>query len=132
MDQISLRPSKPLSVGTLIILIFMLLFGVVFAVLVGAEIYQYGDELALKVLFSLFMFAWIGGILIMIVYHVLNIRRSKGLSLIDIESGSGCALGRTSADPMQRLRDLEELKKDKLISNDEFLRKRNEIMTEKW
>ncbi len=132
MSEIKLKPSKPISAGTLIILIFMLLFGIAFAVLIGEEIYDYGDEPVLKILFSLFMFIWIGGILFMVIYHVLNIKRSKGLSLIDIDAETGFSSGRTDKDPMQRLRDLEALRKDKLIAKDEFDRKRKEIMAEKW
>ena len=68
----------------------------------------------------------------MVIYHVLNIKRSKGLSLIDIDAETGFSSGRTDKDPMQRLRDLEALRKDKLIAKDEFDRKRKEIMAEKW
>jgi len=132
MGQVSLKPSKPLSVGMLIALIFMLLFGVAFAVLVGEEIYGYGDEPALKVLFSLFMAAWIGGVLFMIIYHFLNIKRTKGLSFIEIEEDSGSSTETAMKDPIQRLRDLEALKRDKLISAFEYEMKRKEIMNEKW
>jgi hypothetical protein len=45
---------------------------------------------------------------------------------------TGFSSGRTDKDPMQRLRDLEALRKDKLIAKDEFDRKRKEIMAEKW
>jgi len=132
MGQVSLKPSKPLSVGMLIALIFMLLFGVAFAVLVGEEIYGYGDEPALKVLFSLFMAVWIGGVLFMIIYHFLNIKRTKGLSFIEIEEDSGSSMETAMKDPIQRLRDLEALKRDKLISASEYEMKRKEIMNEKW
>ena len=106
----------------------MLLFGIAFAVLVGCEIYAYGDETALKTLFSLVMLAWVGGVLSMIVYHVINIKRARGLSVIDIEAD----LSTAKKDPMQKLRDQEALKKDQLITAAEYESKRREIISEKW
>ncbi|MDI6743295.1 MAG: hypothetical protein QMD11_11235 [Smithella sp.] len=130
MNEIHVKPSKPVSVGALVVLAFMLLFGIAFAVLIGGEIYSYSDEPALKILFSLIMLAWIGGVLVMIIYHVINIKRAKGLSVIDLETEAGISTAKK--DPMQKLRDLEALKKDQLINSAEYERKRREILNEKW
>jgi hypothetical protein len=132
MTKINIKPSKPVSAGTLVVLTFMLLFGVAFAFLVGADIYSHDDEPALQILFSLVMTAWIGGVLFMMVYHFLNIKNVKGLSVIDVEQESGVFPSTASKDPMQKLRDLEALKKDQLISSAEYERKRREILNEKW
>ena len=130
MNEIHVKPSKPVSIGALVVLAFMLLFGIAFAVLIGGEIYSYSDEPALKILFSLIMLAWIGGVLVMIIYHVINIKRAKGLSVIDLETEAGITTAKK--EPMQKLRDLEVLKKDQLISSAEYERKRREILNEKW
>ena len=82
MKEIHVKPSKPVSAGTLVVL------------------------------------AWIGGVLSMIVYHFINIKHAKGLSVIDKEL-------------MQKLRDLEALKKDQLITAAEYKSKRREILSKK-
>lgn len=132
MNKINVKPSKPLSAGAMVMLIFMLLFGIGFTFLVGGVLSENEASLAMKVIFYLFMVGWIGTVLFMLVYHGLNLKRAKGLSLIDVETESGPQAGETKRDPMQRLRDLEALRKEGLISKEEYDRKRNEIMTEKW
>jgi len=131
MNSIKVKPSKPLSAGAFVMLIFMLLFGIGFAVFSVIDVFS-SDELALKILVPLFFAAFIGAILFMLVYHFLNLKRAKGLSMIDIEAESGLQAGETKRDPIQRLRDLEALKKDGFISEEEYRRKREEIMKEKW
>ena len=133
----NIRPSKPVSVGALIGLVFMLLFGIGFAILVGNVLVDNEAPPAAFVVFILFMLAWVAAALFMLVYHVLNLQRAKGLSLIDIETGPGSAAGEgippfLPPNPMQRLRDLEALKRDGLINEDEFKRKREEVMQQKW
>lgn len=130
MNEIHVKPGKPASVGALVVLTFLLLFGIAFAVLVGGEIYSSSDEPALKILFSLIMLAWLSGVLVMIIYHVINIQRAKGLPVIDLDTNAGISTAKK--DPMQKLRDLEALKKDQLISSAEYERKRREILNETW
>jgi hypothetical protein len=109
----------------------MLLFGIGFAVFSVIDVFS-SDELALKILVPLFFAAFIGAILFMLVYHFLNLKRAKGLSMIDIETESSPQAGETKRDPIQRMRDLEALKKDGLINEEEYRRKRAEIMKEEW
>ncbi|HEY1210809.1 MAG TPA: SHOCT domain-containing protein [Terracidiphilus sp.] len=132
MTKLNVRPSKPASIGALIVICFMLLFGIAFAIVVGKEIVGNEAEPALSVVFILFMIAWLGTAVFMLVYHILNIKRAKGLSLVDIEAEPGSQTDETVNDPMQKLRSLEALKKDGLISEDEFRRKREEIMQQTW
>lgn len=132
MNIMNVKPSKPLSAGAIIMLIFMILFGIGFVFLVGGVLSENEAPLAMKFVFYLFMVGWIGTALFMLVYHGINLKRAKGLSLIDIETESGLQAGETKRDPIQRLRDLEALKKDGLISEEEYRRKREEIMKEKW
>jgi hypothetical protein len=126
--------------GALIGLVFMLLFGIGFAILVGNVLIDNEAPPAVFVVFILFMLAWLAAVLFSLVYHVLNLNRAKGLSLIDVETEPGTSallpppLGGQAdqSDPMQRLRSLEALKHDGLISEDEFRCKREEIIQQKW
>jgi Short C-terminal domain len=54
------------------------------------------------------------------------------VSRVDIETEPGSQAGDTDSDPIHRLRNLEALKQDGLISEDEFRRKREEVMQQKW
>jgi hypothetical protein len=130
--KMGIKPSKPASIGSLIGIGFMLLCGIAFFALVGDVISQNDVPPAMAVFFFLFMIAWISTALFLLVYHVLNIRRAKGLSLLDIETEPGLNPDSGENGPMQRLRSLEALKRDRLISEDEYKIKRAEIMKEKW
>jgi hypothetical protein len=130
--KIGIKPSKPVSIGSLVGLCFMLLCGIAFFILVGNMLSENEAPPAMSVFFYLFMAAWIATTLVMLVYHVLNLKRAKGLPLIDIETEPGLQLDGKEDDPMQRLRSLEALKHDGLISEEEFTLKRAEIMKEKW
>lgn len=113
MSRMMVKPSKPLSAGMIVVLIFMLLFGMGFAVFSLIDVFD-GDELALKILLPLFFSAFIGAIVFMLVYHVRNLKRPKGLSLIDVEADSGGGGGSGDVDFDVRLRKVESLHKDGL------------------
>ena len=132
MEKLNIRPSKTVSAGSLIGMIFMLLFGIGFFILVGTVLYDNDAPVIMKIVFTLFMIAWIATALFILIYHVLNITRVKGVPLFDIETESGPNANSSEGDPMQRLRGLEALKKDGLISEDEYIQKRQEIIKEKW
>ncbi len=132
MEKMNIRPSKTVSAGSLVGMIFMLLFGIGFFILVGTVLYDNDAPVLMKIVFTLFMIAWIATALFILVYHVLNITRAKGVPLIDIETESGPNANNSEGDPMQRLRGLEGLKNDGLISEDEYRQKRQEIIKEKW
>lgn len=127
-----MRPSKPLSTGAVIILVFMLMFGIAFFALVHSVLKKEDAPVAMSIVFYIFMVGWIGMVLFQLVYHMMNLKRAKGLSLVDIESESGLPEETAQSDPMQRLRNLEKLKSDGLITEEEFRRKREEMMREKW
>ena len=132
MTILNVKPSKPASAGALVGLSFMLLFGIGFTALVGNVLVENEAPVAMFFVFGVFMLGWLGTAVFMLVYHVLNIKRAKGLSLVDIEAAPGTQIDGPASDPMQRLRSLEALKQDGLISEDEFRRKREEIMQQKW
>jgi hypothetical protein len=132
MGKTTMRPSKPLSTGAVIILVFMLMFGIAFFALVHSVLKKEDAPFAMSIVFYIFMVGWIGTVLFQLVYHAMNLKRAKGVSLVDIESEPGLPEETAQSDPMQRLRNLEKLKSDGLITEEEFRRKREEIMREKW
>lgn len=127
-----MRPSKPLSTGAVVGLTFMLMFGIAFFALVHTVLTENDAPFGMAIVFYIFMVGWIGAVLFQLVYHVMNLKRAKGLSLVDIESESGLPEETAQSDPMQRLRNLEKLKSDALITEEEYRRKREEMMREKW
>jgi hypothetical protein len=132
MGKTTMRPSKPLSTGAVIILVFMLMFGIAFFALVHSVLQKEDAPVAMSIVFYIFMVGWIGTVLFQLVYHAMNLKRAKGVSLVDIESEPGFPEDAPQGDPMQRLRNLEKLKSDGLITEEEYRRKREEMMREKW
>ena len=132
MTKLNIRPSKPASAGALFGLFFMLLFGIAFAFLIGNVLVENDAPIPMYFVFGIFMIGWLGTVVYMLVYHFLNLKRAKGLSLVEIDTESGFQTDESVSDPMQKLRSLEALKHDGLISEDEFRRKREEIMQQKW
>jgi hypothetical protein len=132
MGKMTMRPSKPLSTGAVIILVFMLMFGIAFFALVHSVLKKEDAPVAMYIVFYIFMVGWIATALFQLVYHALNLKRAKGLSMVDIESEQGLPGEPPQGDPMQRLRNLEKLKSDGLITEEEYRRKREEMMREKW
>jgi hypothetical protein len=119
-------------VGALFGMSFLLIFGIGFTILVGSVLVDNEAPIVMSIVFYVFMIGWVGTVLFMLVYHVLNLKRARGLSLVDIETEPGLPVDNTTSDPMQRLRNLEGLKHDGLINEEEFGRKREEIMQQKW
>jgi hypothetical protein len=132
MAMMNIKPSKPASAGALFGLFFMLLFGIAFAFLIGNVLVENDAPIPMYFVFGIFMIGWLGTVVYMLVYHFLNLKRAKGLSLVEIDTESGFQTDESVSDPMQKLRSLEALKHDGLISEDEFRRKREEIMQQKW
>lgn len=130
--MMNIKPSKPASAGALFGLFFMLLFGIAFAFLIGNVLVENEAPVPMYFVFGIFMIGWLGTVIYMLVYHFLNLKRAKGLSLVEIDTESGFQTNESVSDPMQKLRSLEALKKDGLISEDEFRRKREEVMQQKW
>ena len=131
MTKISLTPGRTVSAGSIVGLIFLLLFGIGFAVVVGNVLSENDAPPMFSFLFFIIIVAWIGTVLFMLVYHIKNLNRPKGLSLIDIntEPENNNELKRS---PMQSLRELELLKKDALITETEYQKKRTQILDERW
>ena len=130
MAKISLTPGRTVSAGSIVGLIFLLLFGIGFAAVVGNVLVENEASPMIIYLFSVIIIAWIGTVLFMLVYHIKNLNRAKGLSLIDINTEpDNNEVKRT---PMQSLRELELLKKDGLITEIEYQKKRAQLLDERW
>jgi hypothetical protein len=131
MAKMSLTPGRTVSAGSIVGLIFLLLFGIGFAIVVGNVLAENDAPPIFSFLFFILIVAWIGTVLFMIVYHVKNLNRARGLSLIDIntEQKTNNEIKRS---PMQSLRELELLKRDGLITEIEYQQKRAQLMDERW
>jgi len=131
MKKMSITPGRTISAGSIVGLVFLLLFGIGFAVVVGNVLVENDASPMFSFLFFIIIVAWIGTVLFMLVYHVKNLNRTKGLSLIDIntEPDDTCDVKRT---PLQSLRELELLKKESLITEIEYQQKRTQILDDRW
>lgn len=127
MSKMLLKPSKQISGFSVIMLVFMLIFGIGFIFLVGNTPNENDNPPMMSFMFYLVIIMFIGAVLYMIVYHSRNYGGAKDNALIEIEKESGF-----DNSPMQRLRELESLKKDGLLNEGEFEIKRKQILEEKW
>ena len=132
MSKIFLTPSKPVSAGSFVILIFLLLFGIGFAIVVGNVLSENDASPLMTMLFFLFIIMWIGTVLFMLIYHAKNFNSKKGISLIDINTEASIDKKEMQHTPAESLRDLESLKKEGFISEKEYEQKRAEILSDKW
>jgi hypothetical protein len=83
----SVRPTKPVSRASTFVLVFMFLFGVGFAILVGQTLYENEAPIGLYFVFSVFIIGWLGMVLYMLNYNLQNLRRPKGAPFIEIDVG---------------------------------------------
>lgn len=93
-----------------------------------------GANAAMPCFIGFFVLAIIGSIF----YHVANISAEKGVNTEEFNfkvegypKSGGDSLDK-EPDFAERLRDLEQLHQDGLISEDEYRAKRSEIMSDKW
>lgn len=83
-----------------------------------------------------FVTLWIVTVLSIIGYHVKNATSDEGVAhsrfSFSAETGSTEERSSDGGDFDERLRDLEQLRKDGLITQDEYNRKRSDILNEDW
>lgn len=134
------KPAKPVLVMGLVVAVAMLIFGVFFF---NAVLRDSGGESGPA---SAFMALWFLVLGVIIVYFVYYLRTRKSVVEIETETGapapaSGAAAaptgaptvaGGTGTDFDARLRKLEGLRKDGLVTDEEYRAKRAEILGEKW
>ncbi len=108
---ISIRPGKAVSASSLIGLIFMILFGAGFTVVVANVLFSEDAPLGVIILFFIFMIGWMGMAIFMLVYHFLNLNRAQGVPLFEVEIAKGLADEATAQDPAGRPRSRNDVNK---------------------
>lgn len=131
MDKLSIKPSKPISAGAGIGLVFMLIFGIGFATVVGNVLEENDAPPLFSMLFFLFIIIWIGTVIFMMIYHFKNLKSKNGLSLFEISTESQNNQEAVNG-PMKVLVELETMRKEKLITEEEYNSKRKQIMDKEW
>ncbi|HCR38490.1 MAG TPA: hypothetical protein DIV80_03295 [Synergistaceae bacterium] len=131
----TVRPSRTGSVIGIIAAVLFLVFGVTFFSVVLSENTSEGG---LRVLIAMFGLIWVTMCIVGIIYHTRNFRSWSGspndpaatsLGVFEYELAPD---KENSADFEAKLRKLDGLKKDSLITEEEYKEKRREIMDEKW
>jgi hypothetical protein len=120
----------------LIVAIIGLWFGFLILNITGEMSDLGGGEKALRIVFGIVWFTfWVGAM----VYNVLNLSASSRAKKSDKARTAGTraesALGdrkEEKPDFEARIRKLESLRKDGLVSEEEYRRKREEFLQEKW
>ena len=105
--------------------------GVVCLILVA---FAAGSRAALPCFIAMFVI----GIIASIAYHMANISSENGVNTEEFDfrvegySTPGGSVKNDDPDFAERLRDLEQLRQDGLINEDEYEAKRKEILSDKW
>jgi hypothetical protein len=114
-------PTRTMLLAQIILGALFLPFGMIFFMVSEGEIRPF---------VAMFSLVWAAGCIAIMVTAAKTLRLVKEgkieIAEIDVTSGE------TESDFAARLRDLEALKRDGLISAGEYQRKRAEIMDEKW
>ena len=82
---LSIRPSKSASRAGVIMLIFMFMFGIGFSFLIGNVLYENDAPAGLAFVFFIFMIGWFTIVVYLLIYNLQNLRRAKGVPLIEID-----------------------------------------------
>lgn len=126
----SLQAKIGIVVGTM-----FLLFGLAFGFVALQDIP--GSEVGLRLLLGMFFLLWLVACSTMIVFYVRLLKKPKNHgenSFVDFqfEETTESLASAGGTDFEVRLRKLEGLKRDGLISETEYLSKREQILREKW
>jgi len=132
MKKIGIRPGRPSSIIAVGVSVALVIFGLGFLLVVVNVLAENEAPVAIIIIFCLFMMAWIGAAIAMAIYHGRNIKNNKGGYLLELETDAGNDVAQGQPDPIQQLRALDQLRQDGLINEDEFRRKREELMNRKW
>ena len=134
--KLSVKPgelTRPASIVAIVVAAGFLIFGLVLA---SVGFRENENEPVLRLLSLLFGLIWVAGCIGLIVLNarLLNRKGSAGSqSLFEIETeGDGRPGNNVGGDFDSHLRKLEGLRKDGLITEQEYQRKRSEIMGQKW
>ena len=141
-EQITIQPTPAAARIALFGLTFMGIFGLGFYVLIMFVLIDNDAHWGAMVLSTVFMGGWIGTVIHLALYQ-RRVLQNRGEGLIEAtrvttagDSHPEGTRGNTppghSADPIERIRALEQLRKDGLISDAEFAQKRQELMSQRW
>jgi glycerol uptake facilitator-like aquaporin len=108
---VSIRPGKAISAGSFVGIIFLILFGAGFTVIVTNVLFTNDAPLGVAILFFIFMIGWMGTAVFMLVYHFLNLKRAHGVPLFEVEVATGSPEDAAAQDSASRRGSSEELKK---------------------
>ena len=123
-NKMRVRPTRAVTIMGLVVAVAMVFFGIFFLTMVMKDS---GGEPGPAIGFMILWFLVLG---VIIAYGIYNLTSRKGVVEIDVEPKTPDAKAVPDFD--ERLRKLEALKKDGLVTEDEYRVKRNEIMSEKW
>jgi hypothetical protein len=123
-QKMQIKPTKPVLVMGLVVAVAMLIFGIFFF---NAVLSDSGGEPGPAIGFMALWFLVLG---VIIFYYAFYLKSRKGV--VEIESETAPPETDAAPDFDARLRKLEGLKKDGLVTDDEYRIKRAEILGEKW
>lgn len=126
IKQGKVKYSKPMSLLGMIAGIGFVIFGIT---LFGSEVLSSSNTPSFVILFFIL---WIGIAVGITVLHGANVFSKKGISFVDVDLKSDGQENRGANSFEEKLRKLNALRKDNLIDEDEFKKKRQEIMQQKW
>ena len=132
----AIRPSPFASLAGAIVFALFLVFGVT---LVSVGILENHSETGLQVLIGIFGLIWITVCTLGIVFNIRNYRswtkdppNSSVATTIGVIEYDVAPENDDPTDFETKLRKLESLRKDNLITEEEYKKKHKEIMDEKW
>lgn len=127
--------TKTQAKAGIVVAALFLLFGLGFGFVVFQETPD--SETGLKVLMGGFFLIWVVACISMVIFYVRILSKSnnpEAQSLVDVHFEASGVVDTTGcvSDFAGRLRHLEDLKRDGLITEAEYRDKRAQIMEEKW
>lgn len=123
-NNVRVRPTRAVTIMGLVAAVAMAFFGIFFMIVVTKDS---STESGPMIGFMILWFLILG---VIIAYGIYNLTSRKGVVEIDI--GPNAPEAKAAPDFEEKLRKLETLKKDGLVTDEEYRIKRNEIMAEKW
>lgn len=127
-QKVYIKPTKPGLIVGLIVIIAFLAFGIIFFTLLSGEPDAYIGQI--------FLVIWIIVVLVIggsFVNNLINYDKNPGSSVAqEIEMPEKFNVGEIGISFDDKLRKLENLRKEGLISEKEYAAKRQEIMQQKW
>ena len=123
------KPGKQSALAGMIVGIFFLLFGVVFMIAIQDDL-SHEDSSATMV--NAFFVLWILVMLVIIILNARSLNRLNAPSMVDIETEIVDNIPQDTYSIESKLKQLEKLKGENLITETEYNQKRNEIMQAKW